>query len=1001
MAQTHRLAEGGQVHRDAPVNFHFNGRRYQGYRGDTLASALLANGVRLIGRSFKYHRPRGIIAAGSEEPNAIVQLETGARTLADIQATRIELYEGLNAESVNCWPSPEFDLMAVNGWFHRILPAGFYYKTFMWPVSGWKFYEYFIRRAAGLGKSPTEPDPDHYDRMNAHCDVLVVGGGPAGLSAALAAGRAGARVILADEQPDLGGALLGEHYDINGKPAADWIAVAEAELAGLIDVTVLRRTTAFGHYDHNFVGMIETRTAKLSDGGGVSRQRLWRVRAGQVVLCSGAIERPLIFSDNDRPGIMLASAVRTYVNRYGVTPGHRVAIFTNNDDAYRTAIDLHDAGVQVAAVIDLRPDPDGELPTRAIERGIEVLDNSAITGVTGGRGVKSIEVMSLIAAGDGVVGEPRIIECDVVGSSGGWNPVVHLHSHAGGKAVFDEDRAIFVPGETLQASRAAGAANGDFGLAQCLNKGAEAGKAAAADTGYKKASRKKAPKADDVAEKPARNIWVVPTTRPTGQRGKHFLDHQNDVTAADIQLAAREGYRSVEHAKRYTTLGMASDQGKTGNIPGMAVLAGALGAETLGQVGTTTFRPPYTPVTFGAIAGGDVGALADPVRMTAIHHWHELAGCKWEDVGQWKRPWYYPQAGETMRDTINRECLATRSSIGILDASTLGKIDIHGPDTAEFLNRIYTNAWSKLAVGRCRYGLMLGEDGMVMDDGVTTRLGENHYLMTTTTGNAASVLGWLEEWLQTEWPELKVFCNSVTEAWATIAICGPNARSLLAEFTGDIDLGAEAFPFMTVREGTVAGIPARVFRISFTGESTYEINVPASYGMALWTALVNAGDKYGITPFGTEAMHVLRAEKGFIIVGQETDGTVTPGDLGMDWIVSKKKDFIGRRSLNRPDSLRDDRKQLVGLLPDNPNDVLTEGGQITAERQPSIPATMIGHVTSSYYSANLGRSFALAVIRNGRERHGEKVFVPMPNGTISAEVTEPVFFDPEGSRLHG
>ena len=1001
MMQKFRLPDRGRIERDIPVNFTFNGRRYQGYRGDTLASALLANGVRLVGRSFKYHRPRGIMAAGAEEPNALVQLETGARTLADQQATLVELYEGLIADSVNCWPSPGFDVMAVNNWFHRILPSGFYYKTFMWPTSGWKIYEYFIRRAAGLGHSPHEPDPDHYDRMNIHCDVLVVGGGPAGLLATLSAGRAGARVVLADDQPELGGGLLAERAEIDGSPAMDWVSAAEAELETMTDITVLKRTSAFGYYDHNFIGMIETRSAKISDGGGVSRQRLWRVRARQVVLATGAIERPLVFSDNDRPGVMLAGAVRTYVNRYGVTPGKRIAVFTNNDDAYRTALDLVEAGVEVAAVIDLRSDPGGELPTRAVEQGIEVLDDTAITGVIGVHGVRGIEVMSLNADGDGVVGEARVVDCDVVCSSGGWNPAVHLHSHSGGKVVFEDERNIFVPGETIQAVRSAGAANGDFSLSECLATGAAAGKAAAAKTGFKKSARKKSPRANKVDEATPRHLWIVPTTRPVGQRGKHFLDLQNDVTAADVQLAAREGYRSIEHAKRYTTLGMATDQGKTGNIPGMAILGQALGAESLSHVGTTTFRPPYTPVTFGALAGRDVGPLAEPVRMSPIHHWHERVGCKWEDVGQWKRPWYYPQVGECMRDAVDRECLAARNAVGILDASTLGKIDIQGPDAAEFLNRIYTNAWSKLAVGKCRYGLMLGEDGMVMDDGVTTRLGDNHYLMTTTTGNAAAVLGWLEEWLQTEWSELKVYCSSVTEYWSTIAICGPYARALLCEFTSDSDLGAEAFPFMTLREGTVAGIPARIFRISFTGELTFEINVPASYAMALWTALINAGDKFGITPFGTETMHVLRAEKGFIIVGQETDGTVTPSDLGMDWIVSKNKDFIGRRSLSRADCVRDDRKHLVGLLPDDVNTVLPEGGQITAEKHAGPPMPMIGHVTSSYFSANLGRSFALALVKGGRQRLGAKVYVPLTDRTLSAEITEPVFFDPDGSRLHG
>jgi len=1001
MAQKNRLPEGGRVNRQQPLNFTFNGRRLQGYAGDTLASALLANGVKIVGRSFKYHRPRGIMAAGSEEANALVQLETGARTLPNQQATRIELYEGLTADSINCWPGPDIDLMAINSWFHRLMPAGFYYKTFMWPASAWKLYEHFIRHAAGLGHSPMEPDPDHYDKMNAHCDVLIIGAGPAGLAAALAAGRTGARVILVDEQGDLGGQLLGERYEIDGAPALDWVSAAETELADMADVTILKRTTAFGFFDHNFMGLLETRTRKLPEGDGASRQRMWRVRAKQVVLATGAIERPLVFSDNDRPGVMLANAARTYVNRYGVAPGNRTVVFTNNDDAYRTALDLKAAGAVVAAIVDLRPDPVGELATEAVSEGIEIIDNAAVTGVVGGRGIKSVEVMTLNDGADGVTGTPRVINCDVVASSDGWNPAVHLHSHSGGKAVFDAERGIFTPGDTLQASRSVGAANGSFALAACLEDGTDAGRSATAAAGFRKAGRRKVPTAPTVDEQDARLVWVVPTTKPLGERGKHFLDLAHDVAATDVQLAAREGYVSVEHAKRYTTLGMAPDQGKTGNIPGMAILADAIGVANPGDVGTTTFRPPYTPATLGAFAGRDIGDLADPVRMTPIHHWHEREGCKWEDVGQWKRPWYYPKDGETMQQAINRECLAARNAVGILDASTLGKIDIQGPDAREFLNRIYTNAWNKLGPGRCRYGLMLKEDGMVMDDGVTTCIADDHFHMTTTTGNAASVLGWLEEWLQTEWPDLNVYCNSVTEFWATLSLCGPNARALLSEFTDDIDLSPEAFPFMTMRQGTVGGVRARIFRISFTGESSYEVNVPAGYAMSLWTQFMNAGDKYGITPYGTESMHVLRAEKGFIIVGQETDGTVTPGDLGMDWIVSKTKDFIGRRSFTRPDTARSDRKHLVGLLPEDRDKVLPEGGQITAEKSDRRPIPMIGHVTSSYYSANLERSFALALVKNGRNRHGETVYVPLNNGEIlAAEVTGPVFFDPEGERLH-
>lgn len=1003
MSQSHRLHDGGRVNRSQPITFRFNGRSYTGYEGDTLASALLANGVMLVGRSFKYHRPRGIVSAGTEEPNALVQLERGARTISNMLATRIPLYEGLDATSVNCWPSPNFDVMSINSVFHRLLPAGFYYKTFMWPVSGWKVYEHFIRRAAGLGRSPEVPDADTYDKMNAHADVVVIGAGPAGLSAARAAARTGVRVILVDEQPELGGQLLNEQSEIDGKPASEWIAAIEAELTAMPDVTILRHTTAFGYYDHGFLGLLQNRSNNVAFGiDGRTRQRVWRVRAKRVILATGSLERPLIYADNDRPGCMLASALRTYVNRFGVKPGQRHVIFTNNDDAYRSALDLKAAGADVACVVDIRGEPKGELVTRAIEAGIDVIDHSAITAVLGRKRVRGVEIMKLTADGSAVTGMARTVTCDTVGSSGGWNPVVHLHSHSAGKNVWRDADGVFVPGETLQAEHTCGAANGSFSLQSALNEGEFAGIEAASLLGKTTPKQPTVPEAtSDVIEQPWQLLWYIPTTKPAGQRGKHFLDQQNDVTVADVQLAAREGYRSVEHAKRYTTLGMATDQGKTGNIPGHAILAAALG-QTIPQTGTTTFRPPYSPVTMGALAGRYVGEFFDPIRRTPMHDWHEHAGCLWEDVGQWKRPWYYPKHGESMHEAVSRECLAVRHKLGMLDATTLGKIDIQGPDAAEFINRVYTNAWLKLEPGKCRYGLMLGEDGMIMDDGVTSCLGENHYLMTTTSGGAARVLAWLEEWLQTEWPELKVYLTSVTEQYATLQLAGPNARALLQSFTSDIDLSAEAFPFMSWRDGTVGGIPARVFRISFTGELSYEINVPSSAGLSLWSDLMIAGEKYGITPFGTETMHILRAEKGFIIVGQETDGTVTPNDLGMDWIVSQKKpDFIGKRSLARADMVRADRKQLVGLKTTDPEEVLPEGGQIVAETRPEPPMAMIGHVTSSYYSAALGHSIAMALVKGGRSRIGETVYVPLENRTISCEIVEPVFYDKEGSRMNG
>ncbi len=1002
--QRHRLAAGGRIDRSRPLNFTFNGRRFEGYAGDTLASALIANGVTPVARSFKYHRPRGIVGAGAEEPNAIVQLETGARTQPNQKATRIELYDGLTAASVNCWPSVNFDLGAVNNLLSRLLPAGFYYKTFMWPPGFWMRYEYFIRHAAGLGKAPAAPDPDRYDKMHCHADVLVVGGGPSGLAAALAAGRTGARVILADGQNEFGGALLDGRAEIDGGPALDWVAAAVAELEAMAEVRLLPRATVAGYYDHNYLTIVERVTDHLGAAApaNLPRQRLWKVRAGQVVLATGSIERPLVFADNDRPGIMLASAAGTYVNRYAAKPGSRAVVFTNNDSAYRVALDLAEAGIEVAAVVDPRPEPEGPLPARTRERGIEVLGGQAVVAAHGDRRVAAVEVMGLNQAGDGVIGESRRVRCDLVCVSGGWNPTVHLFSQSGGRLRYDEALASFVPDRSAQAERSVGAAAGTFALADCLARGFEAGVKAAAEAGFRRKGRsRRAPKAPAQEEAPLRPFWVVPSTVVRGRGTKHFVDLQNDVTVADVALAVREGYRSAEHLKRYTTMGMGTDQGKTGNITGLAVLSEVVDAD-IPTVGTTTFRPPYTPVGFGLLAGREVGALADPVRKTALHRWHEDRGAAFEDVGQWKRPWYFPRSGESMHDAVNRECLAVRNSVGVLDASTLGKIDVQGPDALRLLNWVYTNAWDNLEIGRCRYGLMLGEDGMIMDDGVTTRLAEHHYLMTTTTGGAAGVLAWLEMWLQTEWLDLEVHLTSVTEHWATVAVAGPRARELLSELTSDIDLSAEAFPFMSMRAGTVAGVPARVFRISFTGELSFEINVPASYGMAVWNAVMMVGEKYGVTPFGTEAMHILRAEKGYIIVGDETDGTTTPGDVGMDWIVSKKKpDFIGKRSLSRPDTAREDRKQLVGLLTQDPKEVLPEGGQIVAEPGKKPPMRMIGHVTSSYWSANLGRSIALALVYGGHKRHGETVHVPLIGKTVSAVVSEPRFYDPEGVRLHG
>ncbi|MCY4222627.1 MAG: NAD(P)-binding domain-containing protein, partial [Thiotrichales bacterium] len=817
--------------------------------------------------------------------------------------------------------------------------------------------------------------------------------------AACAAGRTGARVLVVDERPEPGGHLLGTRRTINDAPAGEWVSAMVSELADMDEVRILSRATALGYYDHNSLTVLERRTDHLPYGerGGRVRQRLWKVRAKQVVLATGAHERPLVFRNNDRPGVMLASAAQSYVNRYAVRPGTAAVVFTNNDSAYDPALDLADAGLRVT-VVDVRTELSDLRRAQLRRRGIELLAGHAIISVRGAKAVTGVSVASLTATATGYTGTSRRIRCDLVCMSGGWNPAIHLFSQSGGRLAFDEARGVFVPGEVRQAQFSVGGCNGTGVLAFALSEGREAGKSAAAACGFRMRGGTALPRVDVVEEVPIRLFWTVPPRHPDRRLDKHFVDFQNDVTAADIALAAREGYRSVEHLKRYTTTGMGTDQGKTSNVNALAILSETLGAD-IAATGTTTFRPPYTPVTFGALAGRDVGELSDPVRTTPMHRWHVQQGATFEDVGQWKRPWYYPRDGESMREAVDRECLAARNAVGILDASTLGKIDVQGPDAAEFLDRIYTNGWKRLEVGRCRYGLMCTEDGMVFDDGVTLRLGDHHYLVHTTSGNAARVLGWMEEWLQTEWPELRVYCTSVTEQTATASISGPFARRLLAALTTDIDLDRDAFPFMHWRDGHVAGLPARVARVSFTGESSFEVSVPAGYGLSLWTALMHAGQRYGITPYGTEAMHVLRAERGFIIAGQDTDGTVTPIDLGMEWIVSRRKDFIGRRSLDRADTVRDDRKQLVGLLTERSEDVLPEGGQIV-ERVTALPMRMIGHVTSSYYSANLGHSIALALVRGGRSRHGEQVMVPLERSVMSARITEPGFFDPEGARAH-
>lgn len=1015
--------------------FRFDGRDYEGYRGDTLAAALLANGVRTVATSVTRGRPRGIFAAWTEEPNAVVQIEHPFPEPM-LQATVVELYAGLVATG---------------------LP--------------------------GRGRLATEPDPARYDGVYAHCDVLVVGAGPAGLAAATAAAGSGARVILADDRPSPGGSLPDTGDTVDGVPGTAWAATALAALENHPETRVLTRTSVFGYYDDNYLVAVERRGENAS-----SRERVWRIRARRVVLATGAHERSIAFAGNDLPGVMLAGSARAYANRYGVLPGRRAVVFTTGDSAYAAARDLAAAGVEIAAIVDTRtggtPGRDGSGASGGLDgpgglggsggvdgpgglggpggvEGLgdaEVLTGHFVTRVNGEHGVTSVTVSQRPVAGGtpsetptpetptpraapfgtihsgmtdfGAVGSEtpapgtpapgtatsgtvvpsggREIEADLLLVSGGWNPAVHLFSQAGGTLRYDEVLGSFVPGSTRQAVEVAGAARGLLSLDACLEDGAAAGARAAEKAGFPTPSGAPAQRTGEASPSteapqagkatgttPAEHVWLV----PADDYRTHFVDLQRDVTVADVMRATGAGLRSVEHVKRYTTAGTGHDQGKTSGVLTSGVVAHALGVD-VSELGTTTFRAPYLPVSFATLAGRDRGALHDPVRVTALHEWHVAYGAPFENVGQWKRPWYYPREGEDMEAAVLRECRAVRETAGAMDASTLGKIDIQGPDAAELLDRLYTNMMSTLKVGSIRYGVMCRPDGMVFDDGTVIRLAEDRFLVTTTTGNAAAVLDWMEEWLQTEWPSLRVYCTSVTEQWATVALAGPRSREVLAGLAPELAVDNASFPFMTWRDTRVAGLDARVCRISFSGELAYEINVSAWDGLALWEAVQATG---AVTPYGTETMHVLRAEKGYPIVGQDTDGTVTPADLGMEWVVSKKKaDFLGKRSFARADTARPDRKHLVGLLPLDPDVLLPEGSHLVAvDRLPEPPVPMLGHVTSSYRSAALGRTFALALVSGGRERVGERLYVPVGGELLPVTVTHHVLYDPEGARRDG
>ena len=994
----HRIKGRGRVNIDKPVRFTFDGETFQGYEGDTVASALLANGVHLMGRSFKYHRPRGVVTAGSEEPNALIGTSRGpGRFEPNTRATMQEIYPGLSTESQNKWPTLKFDLGAINDRLYMLFSAGFYYKTFMWPRSFWdSVYEPIIRKAAGLGKAPTEKDPDHYASRYLHCDILIVGAGPAGIAAALTAGLKGAKVVLVDENADMGGTLLSEPgVGIDDKPAWEWLDGALAELARLPNVRLMTRTTAMGYYHQNMIALVQKLTDHLPEIPiDAPRERMWRVRAREVVLAQGAIERPLVFDGNDCPGVTMAGAAQTFLNRFGVLIGKRPVILTSHDSAWYSAFDLDDAGAKVVAIVDTRGKIAPALLQQAKKRGIETLIAHTATSTKGRLRVTALRVNPVKADR---VGAARMLACDTVLVCGGWTPSLHLFSHTKGSLDWDAEAKAYLPGNKSEAVHIAGAGRGLWGIAAALEDGAKAGLEALHALGQTAAAATYAVSDDRTGTGVTQK--ELPTDRSPG-KAKAFVDFQNDVTAKDIRLAVREGMKSIEHVKRYTTNGMATDQGKLSNMNGLTIAADALEKEAP-QVGLTTFRPPYTPTTFGTFAGYHKGRHFEVTRKTPIDGWAEENGAAFEPVALWRRAWYFPQAGEDMHKAVARECQSTRQSLGIFDASTLGKIEVCGPDAVEFMNRMYTNPWTKLAPGRCRYGLLLGEDGFIRDDGVIGRMRDDLFHVTTTTGGAAGVLNMMEDYLQTEWPELKVWLTSTSEEWATIALNGPNARKLLAPFVQGADISADAMPHMAVVECTVAGFPSRLFRISFTGELGFEINVPARHGRALWEQLYEAGQQYDICPYGTETMHVLRAEKGYIIVGQDTDGTVTPHDAGLGWAIGKMKtDFVGKRSLDRPDIVAPGRKQLVGLLTDDPNTVLTEGAQIVADPKQAKPMKMIGHVTSSYWSQTLGRSVAMAVVEGGFDRMDDMLHIPIETGAaITAKVTGTVFYDPAGERL--
>ena len=996
MSQQFRIKDKGYINRNKLINFQFNGKNFTGYEGDTLASALLANGIHLVGRSFKYHRPRGFFAAGVDEPNAKLQVELNGHSEPNVNATEIELVEGLSATSQNCWPSVEFDIGAINNLLNKFFPAGFYYKTFMWPKSFWyKVYEPFIRKAAGLGIASVQKDKERYEHKFEYCDLLVTGSGPAGLASAYAAAKSGAKVILAEDKHRFGGSLLMDDVSIDNLSGKDWSDKIISELKEMPNVTVKNRSQVFGYYDHNMMVMFERVGDHLEKKSEFTpRQRLWYIRCKEVILSTGSIERPIVFGNNDTPGVMLSSGAKEYMKVYGVLVGKKPIIFTNNDSAYETAIEFKNNGVE-PLILDTRKEQNSELVNEAKNKGIEIKFSHAVIKANGYKKVKSAIIGELTEDKSGYK-NTQTVDCDCICVSGFWTPSVHLASQSGNKLKFNKEIDAFVPDISKQNEVTVGAANGDFTLQNTLNEGFKAGSKVSKKINNKEINVQ-VPNVTEKNHKVHDKFWCSPL--PKNIKAKRFVDFQNDVAVTDIEIALREGYRSIEHVKRYTTLGMATDQGRTSNLNGLQLVSN-IENKIVPEVGHTTFRPPFTPVTIGTIVGREVGKHFMPTRLTPMHDWHIKNNAVFVDAGAWKRPRYYKKGNETMLEAANREAKNVRDKVGICDVTTLGKIDVKGPDAAEFLNRVYTNAWMKLPIGKARYGVMLREDGMVMDDGTTTRISENHYHMTTTTAQAANVLSHLEYYLQIVWPELNVNVVSTTEQWAGAALAGPKSRDVLSKLFPNLDVSNEALPFMGYIEGDLFGVPARIFRISFSGELAYEINVQSDHGLFMWEKMMEIGKDYGIQPYGTEALSTLRIEMGHV-AGPELDGRTIPYDVSLDGMVSKKKDFIGKRSLSKIAFNQSDRQKIVGLIPIDRKTSIPEGSHLVVNQNAKLPNPKLGHVSSSCWSVENNNPFSLAILKDGKNMIGKKLFAvsPLKNKSIEVEVISSHYVDHEGKRV--